>query len=142
MAAKSLYDEDFVRWTGCVAEALRQGRLDPKEAALVAMEIEDMGKRDQRAAENNAKVLIHHLLKWRYQPSKRSHSWKLSIAEHGDRLKRLIEDSPSLKVHLSDRLSQIYARSVRSATVETGLETFPAECPWDLQEILDLAPLT
>jgi hypothetical protein len=136
MAAKLLYDQDFVEWTKCAAKALREGRLEQPDLDLVAMEIEDMGKRDQRSVENNTKVLVHHLLKWQMQSAKRSTSWKLSIIEHRDRVNRLLEDSPSLQHHVSERLEPIYQRALHSAQAETGLESFPEHCPWTLDEIL------
>lgn len=136
MAAKLLYDQDFVEWTKCAAQALREGRLQQPDLDLVAMEIEDMGKRDQRSVENSTKVLVHHLLKWQMQPGKRSTSWKLSIIEHRDRINRLFEDSPSLGRHVSQRLESIYRRAVHSAKAATGLESFPEQCPWTFDEIL------
>jgi len=137
MPTKCLYDEDFVEWTKSAAEALREGRLDQADLALVAMEIEDMGKRDQRSAENNMRVLLQHLLKWRFQSERRSSSWKRSIIEHRRRLELLFRDSPSLRGTVNGEMEGIYRKAVRDARLETGLASFPERCPWSVNEILD-----
>ena len=136
MAAKLLYDQDFVEWTKCAAQALREGRLQQPDLDFVAEEIEDMGKRYQHAVENNMRVLIHHLLKWHFQPAKRTSSWRRSIVEHRGRLELLFRDSPSLENLVASMLEDIYRKAVRNARVETGLESFPEHCPWTLDEIL------
>ena len=136
MAAKLLYDQDFVEWTKCAAQALREGRLEQPDLDLVAMEIEDMGERDQRSVENNLRVVIHHLLRRRFQPGKRTASWRRSIVEHRDRLELLLRDSPSLENHAASMLEDVYKRAVRDAPIETGLESFPERCPWTFDEIL------
>jgi Domain of unknown function DUF29 len=136
MPTKCLYDEDFVEWTKSAAEALREGRLDEADLALVAMEIEDMGKRYQHSVENNMRVLVHHLLKWQFQSGKRSSSWKRSIIEHRNRLELLFRDSPSMRRYVEQQMIRIYRKAVRDARLETGL-SFPERCPWSVNETLD-----
>jgi hypothetical protein len=136
MAAKLLYDQDFVEWTKCAAQALREGRLEQPDLDLVAMEIEDMGKRDQRSVENNLRVLIHHLLKWHFQPEKRTSSWRRSAVEHRRRLDLLLRDSPSLENYVASRIEDIYLEAAGDARIETGLQSFPVQCRWSLDEIL------
>ena len=136
MGAKLLYDQDFVEWTRCAAKALREGRLEQPDLDFVAEEIEDMGKRDQRAVENNLRVIIYNLLKWRFQPGKRTAAWRRSIVEHRGRLELLLRDSPSLENLVISRLEDIYKKAVRNARAETGLESFPEQCPWTFDETI------
>jgi hypothetical protein len=73
----SLYDEDFVAWAEQTARLLRQGRLHELDIENLAEEIEAMANRDRRELLSRLTVLLHHLLKWGWQPEKRSGSWKL-----------------------------------------------------------------
>jgi hypothetical protein len=136
MAAKLLYDQDFVEWTQYAARALHEGRLDKADIDLVAMKTEYMGKRDRRSVENNLRVLLHQLLKWHFQPAKRSASWKPSILEHRGWLELVLRDFPSLKNRAISELDEIYSKAAHTARIETGLESLPARCPWDLDELL------
>ena len=78
-ASASLYDEDFAVWTAETARLLRAGRFDEVDIEHVAEEIEDMGKRDKRELHSRLTVLILHLLKWKWQPEKKSASWGSTI---------------------------------------------------------------
>ena len=67
LPALSLYDKDFHAWLFQTADLLRQGRLAEIDAAHVAEELEDMGKRERRALESHIRNVTLYLLKWRYQ---------------------------------------------------------------------------
>jgi len=76
-----------------------------------------------------------HLLKWQYQPSKQSGSWRESIREHRIRIQEALSDSPSLENHCTDS----YRKARQLAADETGLDisTFPTECPYTPEQILE-----
>ncbi len=57
----SLYETDFFAWSEAQAQALRSGgRIDHD---LIAEEIEDLGKSEQRACESLLEQIVLHLLK-------------------------------------------------------------------------------
>jgi hypothetical protein len=131
-AAASLYDEDFAVWTAETARLLRAGRFDEVDIEHVAEEIEDMGKRDKRELHSRLTVLILHLLKWKWQPEKKSATWGSTIVMQRAELCRLFEQSPSLEDILQDAVEDVYPDAMDVATVETGLpaRTFPRKCPF------------
>lgn len=49
----------------------------------------------------------------------------------------LFEDMPDLKAYLATALENIYLRSVELATVETGKNFFPKNCPYSIEQLLD-----
>ena len=104
----------------------------------LAEEIEDMWKSVRRDWENRLKVLIVHLIKWKTQPELRGTSWQLTIQEQRDQLQELLTDNPSLKNQFY-QLKKTYPRAIKRTVLETGHaeETFPKECPFLLEEILD-----
>jgi len=130
----TLYDTDFAEWSRRTAELVRAGRLDEVDLEHVAEEIEDMGKRDRRAATNRTRVLLVHLLKWTAQKERRSPSWRRTIVEQRRRLAAIFRDSGSLRTLVRDSLPEIYRDAAEDALLETGL---PDRCPWSMEQILD-----
>jgi hypothetical protein len=83
-------------------------------------------------------VLLLHLLKWRFQPDRRSRSREVSIANTRDELVRHMADNPSLRSSTGEAMTDAYRCARRSAGVETGLDdsTFPADCPWTFDQAM------
>ena len=137
----NLYKQDYFSWLKQTALSLRKGAFDQLDMENLIEEIEDMGRNEKRAFESNLRVVLLHLLKWKYQPQQRSGSWRGSIAEHRIRIRKALQDSPSLKNSLSVAFAETYQDAITIASQETGLEpeTFPTSCEWALQQVLDEA---
>ena len=133
----TLYETDFYAWTQEQARKLRAG--EPVDAANIAEELETLGRSEEQQLTNRLAVLIQHLLKCEYQPSKRTPSWDATIKEQRRRVSRLLHDNPSLKPKLDSCIADAYATAVTFAGVETGLveEDFPVECPYSVELILN-----
>jgi predicted nucleic acid-binding Zn-ribbon protein len=136
---ETLYNQDYYQWLIQTAQLLKEKEFTQLDLENLIEEIESLGKNEKRAIESNLIVVILHLLKWRYQPEKRSNSWKSSIREHRRRIQRLFSDSPSLKNHLPEILATCYLAAKKQASDETGLSilAFPEECPFSIAECLD-----
>jgi hypothetical protein len=104
----------------------------------MAEEIESMGKRDYRALSSRVEVLLLHLLKWRYQPEKRSRSWLSTIQTQRERIERIVADSPSFRRRIEGDIEREYLIARRKASVETTiyLKNFPGQCPWTFETAL------
>ena len=135
----SQYEADFYQWSLEQARLLRSGEWEAVDVKHLAEEIEDMGKSLRREWESCLKVLIVHLLKWFFQPELRGMSWQLTIQEQRDQLHELLVDNPSLKNQMTASLDRTYPRAVRRTALETSFaeETFPTECPFRLEDILN-----
>jgi hypothetical protein len=83
--------------------------------------------------------MLMHLLKYRYQPEKRSNSWRYTIEEHRQRIAEAFEDSPSLKGYLLEVFDKCYQDATKLAAKETGLASgaFPTESPFTTDETLN-----
>jgi hypothetical protein len=138
MSNHQLYDQDFYAWTTEQAGLLRAGRLSEADVEHIAEEIESMGKSEKRELVSRLTVLLLHLLKWRYQPSRRGKSWTASIANNRDQLEVHLADNPSLKSFIPVAMTQAYRYALRDAGAETDLDqsTFPQPCPWTYDEIM------
>jgi hypothetical protein len=137
--SSDLYEQDYVLWLQATVDQLRQGKLEQIDIPSLIEELEDMGRSEKRALESNLEVLLRHLLKYRYQPERRSNSWRFTILEHRDRCNLLFRDSPSLKPYYKSVFADCYARARRKAAVETGLsiDAFPENAPFTATETLN-----
>lgn len=138
---KTSYDTDVVAWANEQAQFIRAGRFDQLDLAHIAEEIEDVGKSEQRELASRMAVLLAHLLKWHYQPSKRSKSWQFTIATQRKDVAYVLKEAPSLRTKFTDDswVDLVWAKAKGQAETETGLEvaTFPEACPWPMAEVLD-----
>jgi hypothetical protein len=134
-----LYDQDFYLWIETTAKQLKEGRFSEIDLENLIEEIECMGRSEKKAIKSNLIVVLIHLLKYKYQPEKRSNSWKGSIREHRRRIKEAFVDSPSLKPYFQEVLPQCYQDARKQASDETGLslDTFAVDSPFTADECLD-----
>ena len=133
------YQTDFNLWLQETVILLRSGKLENLDCQNLAEEIEDMGNSRKDALESNLIRVLQHLLKWKYQPQKRTNSWKASITEHSLRLNKAFKKSPSLKSYFEQVFVESYQDARLITAQETGLEinTFPEVCPFDQADVLN-----
>ena len=79
-----------------------------------------MAKRDRREVESRLVVLLAHLLKWTYQPDRRSRSWRATVVEHRQELVGLAGRGV-LRNHAETVLAEVYARAVERPPRKPGL---------------------
>jgi hypothetical protein len=132
------YETDVVLWANEQAALIRAGRFDLLDLEHIAEEIEDVGKSEQRELANRMAVLLAHLLKWQYQPNRQGNSWARTIKEQRKGVLKRIKETPSLATKMSDDewLDGVWADAVAQATHETGIDTLPEACPWDMADML------
>lgn len=138
METTSEYQKDFYAWLMDNARLLREKRFTEIDAEHIAEELEDMGKSEKRELINRLTVLLAHLLKWQFQTAKRSRSWKNTILTQRIDINELLEDSPSLRYEITQKLEIAYEKAKLNAEDETGIDQchFPRQCPFSLEEIL------
>ncbi|TAK79079.1 MAG: DUF29 domain-containing protein [Gammaproteobacteria bacterium] len=132
------YEKDFYAWAIYNAKLLREGKFSNVDIEHVAEEIESMGKSEKRELVNRLAVLMAHLLKWKYQPEKRTKSWTLTIKNQRIQLSDLLEESPSLKKELEEKFHHAYERAKVLAAKQTRLEEdeFPKHPPFSFKDCL------
>jgi hypothetical protein len=135
----TLYDTDFYLWTQEQAALLARRDADAVDWEHLAEEVMDMGASQYAAVSSAVYQILVHLLKWRYQPAKRSRSWQVSLVEHRARIPRRLRRMPSLARELPTMMAEEYPAACRKASVQTGLPlaTFSPSCPWTPEEVLD-----
>jgi hypothetical protein len=138
-ASGGLYERDFCLWVEEQARLLREGRLEQLDVVNLIEEIEDLGIHEKKAVQSNLVMVLKHLLKYQFQPRRRSRSWLSSIAEHRRRLRNDLATSPSLRPYAREQFEECYHDGRRQALIETGLapDALPATPPYSLEQTLD-----
>ena len=110
-----------------------------KQPKKTAEELEAMGRSQKSAIESNLRILLMHLLKYKYQSDKRTNSWLFTIREHRKRLRNDFKNSPSLKRYFLEVFPECYQDARELAADETGLSinTFPIESPFSQEDTLN-----
>ncbi len=139
MQTQSLYEKDFYAWIHHNVDLLKQNKLAEIELDILIDELESMAKRDRRELSSHFIILIAHLLKWQFQPAHRSSSWRGSIREQRIQITKQLQESPSLKNHITDAIENAYPDALDLASNETGLAmiAFPNKCPYAIKDLLD-----
>ena len=85
------------------------------------------------------RVLLRHLLKWRYRPEQRSGSWRAMIAEQRKRIAKVPRQNSGLRPMRAELFAEAYADAPDLAAAEMGLEVgvFPEVCEWGLERVCE-----
>ncbi|MDZ8068829.1 MAG: DUF29 domain-containing protein [Nostoc sp. DedQUE08] len=141
MSKTTLYNQDFLVWTQQQAECLKKGRWAELDVEHLVEELEALGRSEQKELGSYLQVLLMHLLKCQYQPERKTKSWVNTISNCRNQIQDCLEDTPSLQCLLEDRewIQKYYRRARRDAANETEkpIETFPLECPFTMEQVLN-----
>ncbi|TRV12707.1 MAG: DUF29 domain-containing protein [Microcystis wesenbergii Mw_MB_S_20031200_S109] len=138
----NLYDSDYQLWLENTINQLRRGDFQSVDWQNVLEELADLGKSERRALESLLTRLLEHLLKLTYWQSQRDYNqaaWKKEIRNFRIQIKKILKDSPSLKLYLREILQECYLDARNLLIDETQLDAsiFPLEVLASLEEILD-----
>jgi hypothetical protein len=135
----SLYAQDYHLWLEYTVDLLKNKKFLELELENLIEEIESMGRSEKNALRSNLRVLLMHLLKYKFQPQNRANSWLYTIYEHRQRLQEAFVDSPSLKYYYKEVFDSCYQHARKEASIETGLplSIFPKDYPFSVDETLD-----
>lgn len=135
----TLYDLDYAAWLEQQASLLKTGCLADLDLQHLTEELELKLGNERREIYQRMRVLIGHLLKWKYQPEQRSGSWEGTIRVQRKDLHKLLKNSPSLKRFVEPEAIEAYADAIELVSYEMKIQEsiFPAERPFSIENILD-----
>lgn len=134
----SLYEADGYAWYMEQARLIREGRLEEADLENIAEELADMGRSEAAKLRSMLRLILLHLLKWKYQPQRRTRSWTVTIGRERVNVPSHMRANPSLKSRIAEDFAWAYDDARQEAAVETGLplDTFPQVCPFTLEQAL------
>jgi hypothetical protein len=135
-------EEDFHGWLLDQAAALRARNYEALDWEHLAEELEGMAVGERREVRNRLTTLLMHLLKLKFEPEEvwRHNSWRSSIIEARRQILNILEDSPGV---FQGRREEVLAKTYKDARKDAAhdsrlpLNTFPEECPWTYEQIMD-----
>ena len=69
-----LYEQDYGLWAEEMARLLKEGKFSELDIDNLVDEVLDLSKRERDRLLSSIRLIVHHLLKWDFQPQKRSRS--------------------------------------------------------------------
>lgn len=132
------YLTNLSSWINQTTQPLREDRWHEIDMAKLIEEVDDLGKSERRGIASQLTRLLLHLLKWQYQPQRRSDSWIDSITDAWTQIELAIEDSSSLERYSVEQVQESYQWARRQATKQTSMEisVFPETYPYSLALVL------
>lgn len=132
------YEDDLYTWVQEQVGLLQAGRLNEIDARNIAEELGDVGKSEYSAMQSALTVLLTHMLKWDYQPERKTRSWDNTIAAQRQHYSTVLKDNPGLKSRREEALSRAYTLARLAASSETDLprRAFPDACPYTWADVL------
>lgn len=133
------YEADYAAWLDHQLGLLRSDRWSEVDKDNLIDEVEDLGRSAFKGFVSSIEIVIAHMLKWDFQPERRSRSWQGSIVEHRRRIEDELEDSPSYSARIEEAIARAYRTAAPLAVRETGLplQTFPSTCPYSWDDLMN-----
>lgn len=137
----TFYQADETGWLERTAQLVAEGRMAEVDTASLHEYLTDMARRDRREIERRLFLFLAHVLKWEYQPDKRSASWRRTIRSQRKEIVSLIK-SETLRRYAEQILATCYQEAKEFAAEETGLDetTFPRDSDLTLDGWLAFEP--
>lgn len=134
-----LYSQDYCQWIQETVKLLEQRNFQKLDLDNLIEEIQDLALNEKQIIETNLIVILKLLLKWQYQLEQRSGEIKASIRRHRYQIRDDLKVSPSLKTYLSEIWLESYqeARLQAADETESAIATFPEQCPYTIENILN-----
>lgn len=133
------YDRDLYTWAIEQAALLRAGRITEVDALNIAEEIDEVGNEQYDKLESALRIILIHLLKWDYQPERRSRSWWASIQVQRKHVAKVLRKNPGLQPLIDEAIVEAYedARIEASAQTSLGQEAFPYDAPYSFDQAME-----
>jgi hypothetical protein len=148
---QSLYERDYYTWALEQARALKEHRLEELDWENLSDEVESLAKTERRELQSLAKterrelrsrleLLLEHLLKWQFQASRGSRSWRTTVTQQRLKIREHLHESPGLNPSLGEVMAQAYkiARiEVTGRYLRRSDPQPPESCPWTYEQVMD-----
>lgn len=136
---KQLYDVDDDQWLEQTINLLKNHQFQQLDLDNLIEELEDLGREKKNAVASLLEQIIRHLLLLQYWTTEAEYNavhWQEEIYNFRIQLRRKI--TTNLRKYLEDELTSIYQDALGFVKIKTtNLVTFPTECPYSQEQLLD-----
>jgi hypothetical protein len=136
---KQLYDVDDDEWLEQTINLLKNHQFQQLDLDNLIEELEDLVREKKNAVASLLDQIIRHLLLLQYWTTEAEYNavhWQEEIYNFRTQLRRTI--TTNLRKYLEDELTSIYQDALGFVKIKTtNLVTFPTECPYSQEQLLD-----
>jgi hypothetical protein len=135
---KELYEIDDYLWIRETVKLLREKKFNELDLENLIEELDDLGSEKRYKVVSLFKQIIIHLLLldyWGDEYERNYRHWKSEIIIFREQLNDRM--TTNFYNYLEENLSIIYKKARKYVSVKSGLDTFPQECPYTIQQLLD-----
>jgi hypothetical protein len=135
---KELYEIDDNLWLEETVKLLKQQKFAELDLENLIEELESLARRDKLAMASFLEQVIRHLLLIEYWHDERERSyrhWRSEITSFRGQMNRRM--TTNLYNYLDENLISIYRYARKYVTDKSGLNSFPSECRYTLEQLLD-----
>jgi hypothetical protein len=136
---KQLYDIDDDEWLEQTINLLKNHQFQQLDLDNLIEELEDLVREKKNAVASLLDQIIRHLLLLQYWTTEAEYNavhWQEEIYNFRTQLRRTI--TTNLRKYLKDELTSIYQDALGFVKIKTtNLVTFPTECPYSQEQLLD-----
>jgi hypothetical protein len=137
---QQLYETDDYLWLLATINLLKQGRFDEVDLENLIEELEDLGSEKKNAVKSLLEQVIRHLLLlqfWTEESERNYYHWQSEILGFRYQLEDRL--TTNLRNYLAEEMDNIYNRALKYVQIKTKFKVdFPAECPYTLEQLLDI----
>jgi hypothetical protein len=135
---KELYEIDDYLWIIETVKLLKERKFHELDVENLIEELDDLGSEKRHKVESLLEQIIRHLLLLEYWNNEKERNYRHWCAEVIS-FRSQLNDRMTINFHnyLNENLSIIYKKARKYVSIKSGLETFPAECPYTLEQLLD-----
>ncbi len=132
----NLYERDFDLWLEMAIAQLKVGDFDNLDIENLVEELEGFSGSNKREIESRLIRLIEHILKRCYVSMPDCYrGWQVTIISHRDELRRLLRQSPSLKLHFFQSFDESFDTALELVMTEYDQTSFPTT--WQFSRDID-----
>ncbi len=135
---KELYEIDDNLWLEKTIDLLKENRLNELDLENLIEELESLARRDKLAMASLLQQIIRHLLLlqyWNAEYERNYSHWEAEIVS----FRSQINDNMTTNFYnyLRENLPSIYSKALKYVQKKSRLDTFPQQCPYTLEQLLD-----
>ena len=135
---KQLYEIDDNLWLEETVKLLKEKKFAELDLENLIEELDDSARERKHQVKSLLKQIIIHLLLLEYWHSEREKNyrhWQSEIINFRDQINDRM--TTNFYNYLQENLSQIYYKARKYVMAKSGIDTFPQECPYSLEQLLD-----
>lgn len=137
---KKLYEIDDNLWLEETIKILKERKFNDLDLDNLVEELESLGRSDKNAVESLLEQVIRHLLLLQYWTVELEHNsshWEAEVYSFRKQLNRKL--TTNLQNYLLNKRAIIYQDALEYLQRKTKFKVdFPQECPYTLEQILDI----